>query len=210
MRWRILLGAIAAVLIAAAVVIAMLMIRADDRSAEHPVWDALERHDAELRAIPGVLSLGTVEPDAGEAAIVVYVAAVTPQIEAAVPDELDGFPVRVQVKPTPPPGPPTIEGLVDDVSAATSQQTADGVAGTVTLTGELYAQGPGTAAEIGRTLVVLVPDDCPIWRPQGEGKDFTDFAAIQVGRRCRVTLDAAPEEGAREATAVDVEIYRID
>lgn len=210
MGWRILLGTVAAVLIAAAVVIAMLMIRADERSAEHPVWDALERHDAELRAIPGVLSLGTIEPDGSEAAIVVYVAAITPQIEAAVPDELDGFPVRVQVKPTPRPGPPTIEGLVDDVSAATSQQAANGVDGTVTVTGDLYVQGLGTDAEIGRTLVVLVPDDCPVWRPQGEGKDFIDFAAIQAGQRCRVTLDAAPEEGAREATAVDVEVYRID
>ncbi len=210
MRWRILLGTIAAVLIAAAVMIAMLMIRADERSAEHPVWGALERHDAELRAIPGVLSLGTVEPDGGEAAIVVYVADITPQIEAAVPDELDGFPVRVQVEPTPPPGPPTIEGLVDDVSAATSQQIADGLAGTVTVTGALYAQGLGTDAEIGRTLVVLVPADCPIWRPQGEGKDFIDFAAIEAGQRCRVTLDAAPADGAREATAADVEIYRID
>jgi hypothetical protein len=174
------------------------------------VWDALERHDAELREIPGVLSLGTVEPDGGEAAIVVYVAAITPQIEAAVPDELDGFPVRVQVKPSPPPGPPTIEGLVDDVSAATGQQTADGLAGSVTVTGDLYVQGLGTDPEIGRTLIVLVPADCPIWRPQGEGKDFIGFVDVEAGQRCRVTLDAAPEEGVREATAVDVEVYRID
>ena len=171
------------------------------------VGDVLRDHDAELRAIPGVTMLGTNRQGNEPAYIVVYVKKVTPEVRAAVPATLHGYRVEVQAELVLPPSPPILVGVVRKVTAATPEQAAAGIAGVVTIEGDLYQEGGGESASTPRTLVVRVPTAVRIWRPQGEGKEFITLADVRVGETANATLTAVPKAKARTATAADLEAY---
>jgi hypothetical protein len=171
------------------------------------VGDVLKDHDAELRSIPGVQSLGTHSGGGEPAYIVVYVEKVTPAVRAAVPATLHGYRVDVVAELVPPPSPPLLVGVVKKVAAATPQQAAAGIKGVVTIEGDLYEEGSGESKPVPRRLDVRVPSAVQIWRPQGEGKEFISLADVRVGETANATLTAVPEAGARRATAADLEAY---
>jgi len=171
------------------------------------VGDVLRDHDAELRAIPGVTMLGTNRQGNEPAYIVVYVKKVTPEVRAAVPATLHGYRVEVQAELVLPPSPPILVGVVRKVTAATPEQAAAGIAGVLTIEGELYKGGYGESKSSPRTLVVRVPTAVQIWRPQGESKEFIGLADVRVGETASATLTAVPKAEARHATAADLEAY---
>ena len=174
---------------------------------ELQVGDVLKDHDAELRAIPGVTMLGTHRQTGEPAHIVVYFKKVTPAVRAAVPVTLDGYRVDVEEEMVLPPSPPMLVGMVKKVTAATPEQAATGIAGVLTIEGELYKGGYGESESSRRTLVVRVPTAVQIWRPQGEGKEFIGLADVRVGETANATLTAVPKVKARRAIAADVEVY---
>jgi hypothetical protein len=174
---------------------------------EMRVGDVLKDHDAELRAIPGVTMLGTHRQTGEPAHIVVYFEQVTPAVRAAVPATLDGYRVDVEEEIVPPPSPPLLVGVVKNVSAATPEQAAAGIAGVLTIEGDLYEEGDGMSGSSPRTLVVRVPIAVQIWRPEGEGKEFISLPDVRVGETANATLTAVPKAKARRATAADVEVY---
>ena len=174
---------------------------------EARVGDVLKDHDAELRAIPGVTMLGTHRHGSEPAHIVVYVDKVTPEVRAAVPATLDGYRVDVEAELVLPPSPPMLVGVVKKVTAATPEQAAVGIAGVLTIEGDLYKEGYGESKPSPHTLVVRVPTSVQLWRPQGEGKEFISFADVRVGDTANVTLTAVPKASARRATAADLEAY---
>jgi hypothetical protein len=169
------------------------------------VGDVLKDHDAELRGIPGVQSLGTHSGGGEPAHIVVYVEKVTPAVRAAVPATLEGYRVDVEKTYVLPPSPPQIVGVVQEVVTATPEQAAAGFAGVLRVQGDLFKTGHGKAA--ARTLLVRVPASVQIWRPQGEGKEFIAFADVLVGDTVAATLTAIPRADARRTTAGDLEVY---
>ncbi|MBE3033000.1 MAG: hypothetical protein IMZ74_07365 [Actinobacteria bacterium] len=178
-----------------------------DVAREVRVGDVLKEHDAELRAIPGVTMLGTHSGGGDPAHIVVYVDKVTPEVRAAVPATLDGYRVDVEAELVLPPSPPVLAGAVKNVTVATPEQAAAGIAGVLTIQGDLYRAGYGESKPSPRTMVVLVPSAVQIWRPQGEGKEFISLADVRVGETANVTLTAVPKASARRATAADLEAY---
>jgi nitroreductase len=178
-----------------------------DVAREVRVGDVLKEHDAELRAIPGVTMLGTHSGGGDPAHIVVYVDKVTPEVRAAVPATLDGYRVDVEAELVLPPSPPMLVGVVKNVTPATPEQAAAGIAGVLTIEGDLYKVGYGESKPSPRTMVVLVPSALQIWRPQGEGKEFIGLADVRVGETANVTLTAVPKASARRATAADLEAY---
>jgi hypothetical protein len=171
------------------------------------VGDVLKDHDAELRSIPGVEYLGTHSGSGETAHIVVYVTKVTPEVRAAVPATIHGYRVDVEKAYVPPPSPPMIVGVVTRVTAATPGQAAAGIAGSVTIKGDLYKGGFGHAKFVPRTLIVMVPAAVQIWRAQGEGKEFIGLTDIHVGESANAILMAAPKANARRATAGDLQAY---
>ena len=171
------------------------------------VSDVLKDHDAELRGIPGVQSLGTHTGGGEPAHIVVYVDKVTPAVRAAVPGTLDGYRVDVEAVPVLPPSSPMLVGVVTKVTAATPDQAAAGIAGVLTIEGDLYEKGYGVSKPSPRTLLVRVPNAVRIWRPQGEGKEFIGLTDVRVGETAHAMLTAVPRASARHATAGDLEAY---
>jgi len=169
------------------------------------VGHVLKDHDAELRGIPGVEALGTHSGSGEPAHIVVYVDKLTPAVRAAVPATLDGYRVDVEEEIALPPEPSKLIGVVKRVDAASAEQAAAGLAGVVTIAGDLFKKGYGESAR--RTLVVRMPAAAQIWRPQGEGKDFISFADLRLGDTVAATLTAVPKAKARHATAGDLEVY---
>ena len=169
------------------------------------VGHVLKDHDAELRGIPGVQSLGTHSGGGEPAHIVVYVEKVTPAVRAAVPATLDGYRVDVEEEIALPPEPSKLIGVVKRVDAASAEQAAAGLAGVVMIAGDLFWKGYGKSAR--RTLVVRIPAAARIWRPQGEGMDVISFADLRPGDAVAVTLTAVPTAKARRATAGDLEVY---
>jgi hypothetical protein len=204
MRWKI---ALAVVVVAAGGVIGLRLAFAPgdgpNTFRDSRVHQVFEEHSAELRAIPGVTMLGTWESSNAPARIVVYVNQVTPEIEAAVPDEIDGFVVEIR---EPPPSPPGLSGVVKAIAPASPEQSAEGLVGTLTIEGELREEAHGSVTTSPRTLVVNVPSDLKIWRPMGEGKEFIDFADIRIGDSCWVVLKAVPAGQQRQVTAEDLEV----
>jgi hypothetical protein len=176
--------------------------------AQHPVWQALARHQAELRAITGVDSLGTLEGVGQEPRIVVWVDKITPEIQKAVPKELEGFRVVVEVTPSLPPGPPTVHGVITAVTPATPGQAGKGLVGTLVIEGAYNAAGPGAGAGVSRTVTVSIPSSVQIWRPQGEGKTMVRFGDVQAGDSGQVYLTAKLSTSPWRARAADVEVYR--
>jgi len=181
-----------------------------DVRAQHPVWQALARHQAELRAIPGVDSLGTYEGGGQTPHIVVWVDKITPEILAAVPKELEGFHVAVEVPPTLPPAPPMVHGVITAVTPATPEQASNGLVGTIVIEGAYDAAGPGTGAGVSRTVTVRIPSSAQIWRPQGEGKTMLKLGDIHAGDSGQVDLTAKLSGSPWHVTAADVEVYRRD
>ncbi len=186
--------------------------RHNDRHAHarHPVWQALARHQAELRAIPGVDSLGTLEGGGQAPYIVVWVGRITPEIQKAVPNQLEGFRVSIEVTPTPRPGPPTVHGVITTVTPATHGQVNNGLVGTIVIEGAYNAAGPGTGAGVPRTVTVSVPGSAQIWRPQGEGKTTLRFGDMHAGDSGQVDMTAKITGPPWRATAADVEVYLRD
>ena len=167
---------------------------------------ALAAHEAEIRAVPGLTGLGTYTTSSEPPYIYVEVEEITPEVRAAVPETLDGYRVVLR-KDVPPTSPPLLAGEVTRVSAATTEQAAAGLAGSLVVDGDFYATGMGSEDSEPRTVTVRVPAAVQVWRPMGEGKDFITFAEIRPGDRVQVTLAARLAKGARAATAADVEVY---
>src|SRR5208283_3526361 len=75
---------------------------ADDAAADSEVsTDAVksaksvrDRHEDELKHVPGVIGTGIGANDNGHAEIQVYVEKLTPQAQAALPTEVEGTPVK--------------------------------------------------------------------------------------------------------------------
>ena len=178
-----------------------------DVSRNVRVADVLKDHDSELRSIPGVQSLGTHSGGGEPAHIVVYVDKLTPAVRAAVPATLDGYRVDVEEQPVLPPSPPLLVGVVKRVTTATPQQAAAGIAGVLTIEGDLYEGGSGTSEATPRTLDLRVPTAVRVWRPQGEGQELIRLADVRVGDMTQATLTALPAAKARSATAADLEVY---
>ena len=178
-----------------------------DVSRNVRVADVLKDHDAELRSIPGVQSLGTHSGGGEPAHIVVYVDKLTPSVRAAVPATLDGYRVDVEVEPVLPPSPPMLVGIVTNVTMATPAQTAAGIAGVLAIAGDLYAAGYGESESVPRTMEVRVPTAVQVWRPQGEGKELISLADVRVGETANETLTSVPMSGALRASAADLEAY---
>ncbi len=61
------------------------------------IQDVKAQHEAELMAMPGVVSVGIGLDDQGNHVIVVGVDQDRPEIRAQVPKTVDGYPVRVEV-----------------------------------------------------------------------------------------------------------------
>jgi hypothetical protein len=207
MKWKIALTAAAVVVVVAGGVVGLRVAFAPgdgpDVFGDARVHQAFEKHSAELRAIPGVTMLGTYESSNAPARIVVYVNQVTPEIEAAVPDEIDGFVVEIR---EPLPSPPGLSGVVKAIAPASPEQSAEGLVGTLTIEGKLRVETHGSVASSRRTLVVNVPSDLKIWRPMGEGKEFIEFTDIRTGDSCWVVLKAVPVGQQRQVTAEDLEV----
>jgi hypothetical protein len=210
MKWKIAsIGAAVAVVIAGGVIGLRALTPGDGPVGlrDSRVHQVFEEHEAELRAIPGVTMLGTNESSNGPASIFVYVDRVTPAIEAAVPDQIDGFAVELRESPS---GPPSLNGVVKAITLATPERSAAGLAGTLTVEGTLSEEAYGSVRSSPCTLVVNVPSDLRIWRPMGEGKEFIAFTDVRTGDTCRVTLEGVPAGPGREVTAVDLEVYDRD
>jgi hypothetical protein len=212
MRWKIVvIAAVLAVVVAGGVVALRLTLSPDDvldRGDGYQIQQVLKEHDAELRAIPGVTMLGTYVPADGPALIVVYVKQVTAELEAAAPDKIDGFTVEIKEESTPPPSPPVLAGVIKAVTPATPEQAADGLAGTVTIEGQLYVEGVGSSTSASSCrMLVRIPDDIQIWRPMGEAKELIEFADIRAGDQCQATLEAVPATQDGDPTADDLEVY---
>ncbi len=60
------------------------------------IGDALARASGSLMSIPGVVGVGEGEI-AGQPAVLVMVSHLTPALREAVPEEVDGFPVKLDV-----------------------------------------------------------------------------------------------------------------
>jgi len=167
---------------------------------------ALAAHEAELRAVPGLTMLGTYTSPGEPPYIVVTVREITPQVRAAVPATLDGYRVVLE-KDVPPKSPPLLAGEVTRVKAATTEEAALGLAGSLVVDGDFYSRGYGFENAEPRTLTVRVPAGVGVWRPMGEGKDFMEFAEIRAGDTVQVTLTERLAKGDRVATAADIEVY---
>jgi len=207
MKWKIaLIGAAVAIVVAGGVVGLRSLTPGDgpDGLRDSRIHQVFEEHEAELRAIPGVTMLGTNESANAPDSIFVYVDRLTPAIEAAVPDEIDGFAVELRESP---PSPPSLSGVVKTIAPATPERSAADLAGTLTIEGTLSEEAHGSVTSSPCTLVVNVPSDLRIWRPMGEGKEFITFTDIRVGDTCQVVLKAVPTEQEREVTPVDLEVY---
>jgi len=215
MSWKVQAGVLAVIL---AVLVGMVAFAYEvgrdakrhdqDVVAQRPVWQALARHQAELRAIPGVDSLGTYEGGGEAPHIVVWVDKITPGILAAVPEELEGFRVSVEVTPTPLPAPPMVHGVITSVTPATPEQADKGLLGTLVIEGTYDAAGPGTGTGVSRTVTVRIPSGAQIWRPQGEGRTTLKLGDIHAGDAGQVDLSAKLSGPPWRATAADIEVYR--
>lgn len=61
--------------------------------------EALRRHEAELRSVPGVTGVGLGEDDVGREVIVIFVSQSVQDLDAMrarVPEALDGYPTEVR------------------------------------------------------------------------------------------------------------------
>ena len=61
------------------------------------IQDVKTQHEAELMAMPGVVSVGIGLDDQGNEVIVVGVYEDRPEIRSQVPQEFDGYPVTIEV-----------------------------------------------------------------------------------------------------------------
>ena len=61
------------------------------------IQDVKAQHEADLMAVPGVVSVGIGMDDDGNKVIVVGVESNQPEILAQVPQAVDGYPIRVDV-----------------------------------------------------------------------------------------------------------------
>ena len=163
-------------------------------------------HEAELRAVPGLTGLGTYTTSSEPPYIYVEVEEITPEVRAAVPESLDGYRVVLR-KEVPPTSPPLLAGEVTRVRAATAEQAAAGIAGSLVVDGDFYSKGLGYEDSEPRTLTVQVPAGVSVWRPMGEGKDFITVGEVRAGDRVQVTLTEPLAKRDRVATAADVEVY---
>jgi hypothetical protein len=207
-KWRIALIAAATVVVVAGGVIGLRYALGPDGGLgggdEARIQQVLEDHEAEFRALPGLTGLGIYTYEGGPPRIVLSFSEVTPEIEAAVPDEIDGFAVVIEEDI---PGPPTLSGVVKTIAPASHEVSPEGYAGTLTIEGELHVENHGSVTSSPGTFIVNVPSDLQIWRPMGEGKEFIEFADIRTGDACQVTLKAVPAGQEREVTAADLEVY---
>lgn len=63
---------------------------------ERTIQEVQEAHTQAWMRVPGVVGTGIGRCD-GEPCIVVFAARMTEEIEAEIPDEVEGYPVRVEV-----------------------------------------------------------------------------------------------------------------
>lgn len=209
MRWKVVIPVV--VLLAVAGVAALgvwLAVRdvSGDIRQKADVDQALAAHEAALRAVPGLTMLGTYTSPGAPPYIVVTVREITPQVRAAVPATLDGYRVVLR-KDVPPTSPPLLAGEVTRVRAATAEEAALGLAGSLVVDADFYSKGYGFEDTKPRTVTVRVPAGVDLWRPMGEGKDFVEFAEIHAGDTVRVTLTEPLANRDRVATAADLEVY---
>lgn len=61
------------------------------------IQEVKARHEARLMARPGVVAVGIGSDAEGRQAIIVSLDRERPDVRASVPEELEGYPVRVQV-----------------------------------------------------------------------------------------------------------------
>jgi hypothetical protein len=168
------------------------------------VEKAFEKHKDELNAIPGVRSI-TIYSGSGAGGdrieIEVYKGEKTPQLEATVPDELDGYPVViVEEEPYKPP-PVDIQGTIKTISPADTSAREQGIEGTILVIAELGSGSTHAKA------TVAITGDTTIWIPQGEGKDFITFADLREGDIVIVDFSGpAAESHPVQATARDIQV----
>ena len=90
------IGSVLALLWAFGIVLGCRAVTHEEAPVTRPIADVLKAHTPELMKIPGVV--GTAEsrlPD-GRPCVLVLVAKLTPEVERALPRELEGYPVKVQ------------------------------------------------------------------------------------------------------------------
>lgn len=68
----------------------------EDRVARPTIQEVQERHTGAWMALPGVVGTGIGACD-GEPCIKVFAARMTEEIEREIPDDVEGYPVRVEV-----------------------------------------------------------------------------------------------------------------
>ena len=210
MKWIVVIVVVVVVLLAILAVAAVgvwLVVR-DDAGGGGPtsgVDKAFAAHEAEIRAVPGLTGLGTYTSSSEAPYIYVEVEEITPEVRAAVPATYDGYRVVLR-KEVPPTSPPLLAGEVKSLRAATAEQAAAGLAGSLVVAGDFYSKGYGFEDSTPRTLTVRVPAAVQV-APMGEGKEFIAFGDIRPGDEVRVTLTERLAKGARSATAADVEVY---
>ena len=211
MKWMIVIVVVVVVLLAILAVAAVgvwLVVRDDAGGGGQTsgVDKAFAAHEAEIRAVPGLTGFGTYTSSSEAPYIYVEVEEITPEVRAAVPATYDGYRVVLR-KEVPPTSPPLLAGEVKSLRAATTEQAAAGLAGSLVVDGDFYSKGYGIEDSTPRTLTVRVPAAVQVWRPMGEGKEFIAFGDIRPGDEVRVTLTERLARGARSATAADVEVY---
>jgi len=166
------------------------------------IEQAFAAHKDELYAIPGVNSITIYSgQDNDRIEISVLPGEKTPQIEAAVPDSIEGYPVTIVERE--PPSPPTIdiEGTIRSIAPATAAGQSSGALGTI-----YVIAGKSTGSTYDKASV-KVTGDTSIWVPQGEGKEFLTFADLREGDFVIADFTGAVAESYPvQATAQDIEV----
>jgi len=173
-----------------------------DKNEKMGIEQAYAKHEKELRDIVGSATIAIysgqgndrieIQVDKGEK---------TAALEAAVPDEIEGYPVViVEQEPYKPP-PIDIQGTIKKITPSDVSGQEQGAAGSILVVAD------ETSGSTYDKASITITSDTTIWRPMGEGKDFITFADLREGDYVIVDLTGPVAESYPvQATAADIEV----
>jgi len=192
-------------LVALAALVAAILAACGEKPRESGIQEAFAKHKDELYAIPGVNSI-TIYSGEGAGGdrieISVYRGEKTPELEAAVPDEIEGYPVTIVERDPPEEHKVDIQGSIRSITSADVSAQEQGTVGSILVEGD-----PKDKVSIYDKASVAVTADTSIWLPMGEGKDFISFADLKEGDYVIVAFTGPVAESYPvQATAADIEV----
>ena len=195
--------ALAAILALMAGVIATSVAACGQDKKSGDIQQAFEKHREELFAIPGVNTVMIVDSGGQQRIEVqVYEGEKTPQLEAALPDQIEGYPVVIVERPRPDPQRYDIAGTIKTIAPADISAQEQGMSGSLLV----VADPPLKYSRVDKASVA-VPSDATIWWPMGEGKKSATFGDLHEGDHVIVTFSGPVAESYPvQATAADIEI----